>query len=428
MRKEPMYWSRVENAAKIFPSLTNRADTKVFRFSCELMEEVDQAVLQTALERTLEAFPFYLSSLRQGFFWYFFEASSKKPIVHPEVQPPCSELYHPDHHGLLFSVTWYRARINLEVYHSLTDGTGALEFLRILVFHYLEEKYPEVKKLKMQMPYDAPLGERLSDSFARNYTGKDRNMLPKKGLSAAYHIKGKKLPLHQLHIIEGTMSATQVLEKAHEYHTTISVFLCSILLLSIHDLMPKRLEKQPIRLSIPVNLRNYYPSESARNFFSVVTIGYDFSKQSHGFSAVLEAVRKGFEEELREEHIESKFNQQCALEHNPLMRVLPLMVKNISIKVANRCTERAVTAAFSNVGRLRMPQELVPYIRQFHIFTSTKRLQVCLCTFEDKLSINFSAPFLEKGIQRQFFRRLTNLGIAVEITANNRKEYGHADL
>ncbi len=428
MKKETMYWSRVENAAKIFPSLTNRADTKVFRFSCELKENIEEAILQKALEKTLESFPFYLSSLRQGFFWYFFETNLTKPFVHEETQPPCSELYNPDKHGLLFSVTWYRARINLEVYHSLTDGTGALKFLQMLVFHYLEEKYPNVKEQKLTPPCDAPMGERISDSFARNYAGKDRKVLPKKKLSAAYHIKGKKLPMNHLRVIEGTMSAAQVLEKAHEYHTTISVFLCSILLLSIHDLMPKRLEKKPIRLSIPVNLRNYFPSESARNFFSVVTVGYNFGKQPHDFASVLEAVRKGFKEELSDENIESKFNQQCALEHNPLMRIIPLSLKNVSIKVANICTEKTQTAAFSNLGRIRMPEELNSYIRQFHIFTSTKRLQVCLCTFEDKLSINFTAPFIEKGMQRQFFRRLTDLGIDVEITANNKRGNGYADL
>ena len=43
-------WSRLENAAKIFPSTTSREDTKVFRFTCELTEMVQEAPLQAALE------------------------------------------------------------------------------------------------------------------------------------------------------------------------------------------------------------------------------------------------------------------------------------------------------------------------------------------------------------------------------------------
>ena len=126
-------WSRLENAAKIFPSTTR----KVFSFTCELTEMVQEAPLQAALEETLEFFPFYRYSLRRGLFWYFYEESREKPVVRQEHLPPCSKLYHPDRHGLLFSVTYYRCRINLEVYHSLTDGTGALAFLRMLTIHYI---------------------------------------------------------------------------------------------------------------------------------------------------------------------------------------------------------------------------------------------------------------------------------------------------
>ena len=105
-------WSRLENAAKIFPSTTSREDTKVFRFTCELTEMVQEAPLQAALEETLEFFPFYRYSLRRGLFWYFYEESREKPVVREEHLPPCSKLYHPDRHGLLFSVTYYRCRIS----------------------------------------------------------------------------------------------------------------------------------------------------------------------------------------------------------------------------------------------------------------------------------------------------------------------------
>ena len=34
-------------------------------------------------------------------------------------------------------MTYYRNRINLEVFHVLTDGTGAMNFLKTLVSNYL---------------------------------------------------------------------------------------------------------------------------------------------------------------------------------------------------------------------------------------------------------------------------------------------------
>ena len=62
MKKKPQ-WHKLDNAAKIFPANTDKRDTKVFRFSCELYEQIDPVFLQKALEKTLQKFPYYCSIL-----------------------------------------------------------------------------------------------------------------------------------------------------------------------------------------------------------------------------------------------------------------------------------------------------------------------------------------------------------------------------
>ena len=46
MRDQSPDWTRLDNAAKIFPPTSNKQDTKVFRFACQLNEWVDQDILQ----------------------------------------------------------------------------------------------------------------------------------------------------------------------------------------------------------------------------------------------------------------------------------------------------------------------------------------------------------------------------------------------
>ena len=60
-----------------------------------------------------------------------------------EKKPPCSRLYIPDKKSLLFEVTYYENRINFEVFHALTDGTGAMIFLLELVQNYLILAHPD---------------------------------------------------------------------------------------------------------------------------------------------------------------------------------------------------------------------------------------------------------------------------------------------
>ena len=130
-------WRKLDNAALAFPLVTGKDDTRVFRFYCELREAVDEEILQKALDETMEKYPLFQAVLRKGLFWFYLEHRDIRPVVKKEKKPPCSRLYIPDKKSLLFEVSYHENRINFEVYHALTDGTGAMYFLEELVQNYL---------------------------------------------------------------------------------------------------------------------------------------------------------------------------------------------------------------------------------------------------------------------------------------------------
>ena len=125
-----------------------------------------------------------------------------------------------------------------------------------------------------------------------------------------------------------------------------------------------------------------------------------------------------FKRELTAERLALRMNELAALEHNLIARAVPLAFKDVSLRIANRLSERGITAALSNVGRISMPAGMEEYIRLFDVFTSTNRLQLCLCSFGDRLVLSFSSTFAGVDVQRRFFRRLAQLGIDIEITTN----------
>src|SRR5699024_7126930 len=61
----------------------------------------------------------------------------------PDLRHTCAPLHHPDRKELLFRVVHHHRRISLEVFHALSDGTGALWFLTDLVNAYLDLRHPE---------------------------------------------------------------------------------------------------------------------------------------------------------------------------------------------------------------------------------------------------------------------------------------------
>lgn len=413
-------WSRLDNAAKIFPSNSTLRDPKVFRFCCELTEAVVPEVLQQALDSTIKVFPHYRCVLRRGLFWYFLEESKLQPTVEEEVLPLCSPLYDSDRMGLLFRVVYYNNRINVETYHALTDGTGALQFLRTLIYSYLTLLHGDTLGDVDPLDYDASMSQKMDDSFSRYY----RSDAPTdeasatKGAVHAYKISGSRLSEYRLRIVEGSMPVDKLLEEARNRNTTLTVLLGAVLLESIHGTMPLRMMKRPVILSIPVNLRTYFESQSARNFFGLFYAGYRFGQDDDSFEDIMASLSHSFHRELRPERLAARMNKLASLEHNVFTRAIPLFLKDITLKIFGWRSEKQMTAAFSNLGRVAMPKQLLPYIDNLIVSSSTNKLQVCLSTFKGRLTVTMTTPFASTEIPKRFFRRLAELGADVSINCN----------
>lgn len=419
-KKYKVEWKRLDNASKIFPATTTSKDTKVYRISAELYEDIDPICLQRALDISLESFPMYGSILRRGFFWYYFEISNINPQVELETTNPCAPIYIEGRKNLLFRVSYYKKRINLEIFHALSDGAGAIWFLETLVFHYIRFNYKE--DLGENIPsikHGASISQKMDDSFGKNYIPSADSVKEKKEKNRwAYIIRGKRLDEKKMKVIEGAMSVKSILNISREYRTSLTVFLTSLLIYSIYMDMPSKKRKKPVTLSVPINLRGYYKSSTARNFFATMNISYDFSKNSDKFEDIVKYVDDKFKENLKEESIQRKLARFMKLENNPIARVVPLVLKDFFMKIADKLNDRRITSSISNIGRIKTHPQFEKYIKQFSICVSAKAPKITFCSYGDNLVISFTSPFEETDIQRIFFQFLSSRDVKVEITSN----------
>ncbi len=416
-RRKPVEWTKLDNAAKIFPPNSNDRDTKVFRFVSELKDDINKDILQEAVDKTLLLFPFYQAVLRRGAFWYYFENTELRPEVTEESKLPCSMLYKRNRRNLLFRVTYYKNRINLEVFHALTDGTGALGFLKTLLYYYITLKHKDdFLGALPTLDYDASLSQKMDDSFQKHYSVK---RIPKKiKITKAYRIQGRRQLDNRIKIIEGLMPVKDVLDLSRKHNTTLTVYLVALFIMSIYKEMPVRSRKTPVVLSVPVNLRTYFPSVTARNFFAAINISYDFNATSDKLENIIDSIKDSFERELTKENLEKHMNRLLSLEHNPIMRVVPLVIKDKILRLATRLSDKGITATLSNVGKITISQELAPYINMFNCFVSAKRPQIAICSYQNNLVVSFTSPYIGTDIQKNFFRYLANENIPITISSN----------
>lgn len=413
MKQKKAHWRKLDNAAKLYSAASNKKDTRVFRFYCELKEQVQPELLQEALDQTLETFPTFLMVLRKGLFWHYLEPCNLRPVVKEEYKEPCSRLYIRDKKTLLFEVTYYQKRINFEVFHVLTDGTGATEFLKELVknYLYLAHKEEGLEQVSLQ-PEDMTVQDQEDDSFLKYYS-KDQKR-PKKRKLHAFQIRRKKKDGNRLHVHESIVSVQAILKRSRELGVSMTIFLTAIYMMAIHEEMSKMQKKRSVILMVPVNLRKFFPSTSMLNFFNWIEPGYDFATQDENFEAVLNHTKAFFEAELTKEKMSAHISELLALELHPILRLAPLELKNLCIQAGAKFSEKNVTAIFSNMSAVKMPENYVPYIERFGVYTNTPKMELCLCSFQDKLSFAFTSRYDTENIERNFYRLLKEQGISAQ--------------
>ena len=407
------YWRSLDNAAKLFSAASSPKDTRVFRFYCELKEEVKEEILQEALNQTIQKYPVFLSVMRKGLFWHYLEKSELRPVVREEYKEPCSSLYVRDKKTLLFEVTYYEKRINFEVFHALTDGTGATQFLRELVKNYLYLIHEEdLEPVELSNQY-LTVKDQEDDSFSRYYDP-DFPRKKKKKIRAVQIKKGGK-GYEELQINEASMSVKELLGIAREKKVSMSVLLTAAFICAIHEEMSRMQEKKPVILMVPVNLRKIFPSDSMLNFFGYIEPGYQFGGGKDSFEDVLEAVKLYFQENLSKEHMAGRMNELIAIEKHKILKWAPLELKNRCIRAGAKMAEQEVTAVLSNMSVVKMPEDYAQYIEKFGVYTSTNRTELCICSFQDTLSLGFTSRYDSTNIQRNFYRILKELGASVKV-------------
>lgn len=419
-RYREYYWKRLDNAAKSFSSISDAKNTNVFRISVSLTFPVEQDILQQAVERTLADIPSFNIKQRKGLFWYYFESNFARPVITEDHEFPCLRIERGPNNGFLFRITYFHCKINLEVFHSLTDGTGALLFLSRLLYHYLSIHFPDEKFSEADL-FDAAThpNEYEEDSFCKNYSSESG----KQGHTSrpAMRIWGIPLEKNVTRVIVGIMPSQQVISLAKGEGATVTEYLTAVLLYAIYcGSSPNRRAQRPIVVCIPVNLRAIYRSHTLSNFFSYLNIGHHFKKDIP-FSELLGLVRASFERELQREQIEKKLRYNVEAERNPAVRFIPLFIKRVGLKWIHSRGERGQSCALSNLGVVRLPKDMAAYVERYDVLlsiSSIKPIKTGVASFGDKLSFSFTSSIISTDIQQYFFSFLSEKGVDIEIVSN----------
>ena len=417
-------WMKLDNAAKIYPASRNENWSNVFRVSATLTERVDVDVLQSALDVTVRRFPSIAARLRRGAFWYYIQQVKKVPRVREESSYPLANMSKAEVRQCAFRCIVYRDRIALEIFHSLTDGNGAMVFLKTLLAEYLLQKYgvrvPAEEGVLGRLEEPSP--EEMEDSFQK-YAG-NRNASRK--ATDAWKPRGTQEPDDFKHVTCLQVPVDQVLKLAHEEGISLTAFLTSAMMMALQNLQKEKVSsirhRLPIKVFVPVNLRKLFPSKSLRNFVLYTIPEIDPRMGEYTFREICGQVVHRMGLEVNAKHMSSMIATNISSERLMAVRIMPLFIKNLVMKLVFFAVgERKSCLTLSNLGQVRVPKEMAEYVRRFDFILSIQATSPYNCgvlSYGDTLFINIIRNIRESDLEYHLHCVLRDMGLPVTVESN----------
>lgn len=413
-------WHRLDNTANLFPVIASRKFSNVYRLWLNLSEPVNPEILQQAVDKVLPWFPAFAVRMRRGLFWRYLESNSEPCLVKEEDDYPCRYIDPTTNNHYLFSISYFENRINLEVFHVLSDGTGSLKFLQAICCQYLLLAHPDTfDKTVHTTRWFAENSTDTEDSYLANYKPTKKSTFR---VGKAYRITGERTPFGALHVMNIYLPLSQLLDVCHAYHVSVTQYITACVGWAVYTKQCHGREpKYPVNVFLPVNLRNIFPSTTTLNFFSNVFISLKFGPKGYTFEDLLAEVKQQFTEKITPENMLERISYTVGSGYSPLVRAVPLPLKNIFLRAIFESSSGSSTMGYSNVGKVIMPEPFSPFVTGSGVLLSCSSKEPIKCSstsYGNLFTLTFSSLLSNYELQRAAIAQMVADGIDVTIESN----------
>ena len=412
-------WYKVDNASNMYCFARSQKFSRTYRNSVTLDEDVDIDILQAALEKTAKRYPTMNTVLRNGVFWAFLEHTDNVPKIEVENCRPGRYIIHNGESTPCYRVNVYKNRISTDFFHGVTDGSGSFDFLRTLVTTYFELKGTKIESYgSVRNAADEPTLGEIRDSYF-DYADKTANV--NKPAPEELFIGENEQIDNFMKLIHGRFPVADVRTAAKKYSLTITEYLAAVMILMYIKCPPEPIDK-PIIISIPVDLRRRFESESVRDF--VFMTGVKFNPEGRTdveFTEIADAIRGMAAKKTTKEALLNAVNTNVASERRLITSVVPYPIKSVVMKKSYEQMQYSYTTILSNIGSLEFPPEVAPHVVEADAClgkTPYLHFGCAAVSLNGIFNLTFTSGNENTDRQKFFFRFLANDGVRVRVDAS----------
>jgi NRPS condensation-like uncharacterized protein len=400
--------------------------TSVFRISATLREPVRYSAVKEAVELTSARFPYFSVSLGSGIFWHFLEFNNQLPRIQAEEEVPCTAFAVKRKNEPLYRIIIRGKRISVEFSHIITDGGGALEYMKSLLYTYLTLTGKNITSPGDIILPETPLSdEEYEDAYNKFF----QKLPPPLKLAKAWHLPFKLNKRPKLKVLHAEINTSEILEIARKNKVTLTEYFVSVYLFSLQKIFVsaeqpgKKLKRKVLRIEVPVNMRKKVRSRTMRNFSLFVLPEIDLRLGNYTFEEIMESVHHQLQMSSDIKQISRFLSSNVSSEKLFIVRILPLFVKKMVIAAVYRSlASKRWSGIATNLGVVTLPGGMEDMVDSLELIPPPPNAKVkvscAIISYKDKLRVCFCNITQSNELEKLILRQFSDAGIHVKILSN----------
>ena len=406
-------WTKIDTASIMFSSLSTKEWGRTFRFAAILKDEVDPEILKQAVLDLRPFFPCLYSFLKKGFFWNYQQLTDTLPEIRPEYERTLLPITKRSDTRPDFRLVYNKRRLAIECSHTLGDGKGIMIYFKRLLERYHDLKSGVTDGFQTTVTAEERSRNAFSDYFVKG--GEKAAQTHEK----AFHFE-EKYEENYLRLLFAMMPVEQIKARAHSYGMTVTEYLSSVLILGVIRSCDEPIH-EPVTIAVPVNLRRFFKTESARNFTvqTFITFKPD-GRKDITLEEICEKTKGQLKRQLTTSELQKTLNKYGALVSNPVLKIVPNTIKLPVLRMMQKKSHASVTTIFTNYGDCELSPKLSKSVERLEFINGDTRSYglavTCSCiSYNGLLSLCFSMANRDLRFASECIRILTQSGADVRI-------------
>lgn len=391
---------------------STKESPNVIRIKIRMRDLIDPDCLRAAVDITMKRYPYFCVELKKKEGQYVFEDNPRPVVITDSLQGVELNSESSNYHMISFSRD--RNWMIMDVCHSMTDGAGAYEVLRTLLYYYCSNKYGiRLTEGKIRLYGDVITEEEWEDPVVK---AEELPSAPRLEIPAALNLieaaglrDDKQKTVYSVTIPESEFMKFNI-ENDGSPGTMVSLFLSR----TIAKLFPEN--KNVIRITLCLNQRNALHAPLAhQSLVGGVMLEYKDKMRDWPLKKQATAYRGMVFAQSQEETVLAGVASQKGINQMILLKE----TDEERVEVAGYIGQMArkyVTATVSYVGQANY-QEAERYIRDFRGWTSSSSdmILIEISAVNGRFTLDFIQAFSNPLFVNAFLRELDENGITYDL-------------